>query len=278
MYSEKNKEKLKEKRKQKYIEDQEKLKKKSRDYKATHKEQVSKYNKMWQEKNKDYSKARKKEYRETHKEEIADYQKDWFENHQGYHKTHYQKRIMEYNEFIKTLECSICGEKDPDCLCFHHKDQSPEKRIQISMLSKKRREEELKKCIVLCHNCHMKHHYDTKTAGWGKNKNSEYMKKVKDPNPDSKVIRNRQYNKMRSEQYKQWLEDYKKTVKCSVCGENHPAVIVFHHRDPTQKKMRISSYHGGFKRETVLKEIAKCDVLCMNCHFKLHAKLRREKK
>lgn len=56
--------------------------------------------------------------------------------------------------------CEICGEKDPRCIVFHHKDPATksfnmtEKSRGIKSLSI-----ELEKCIVICSNCHMKLHY-----------------------------------------------------------------------------------------------------------------------
>lgn len=56
------------------------------------------------------------------------------------------------------------------------------------------------------------------------------------------------------------------------CGENHPAVLQFHHRNPKEKAFEVSEfvYHqkGGIKNLEA--EIAKCDVLCANCHLKYH--------
>jgi hypothetical protein len=43
-------------------------------------------------------------------------------------------------------------------------------------------------------------------------------------------------------------EEYKKTLRCADCGQSHPATLDFHHLDPAKE------------------EIAKCVVLCANCH------------
>lgn len=62
--------------------------------------------------------------------------------------------------------------------------------------------------------------------------------------------------------------------KCIQCGEDHPACLDFHHRDPTTKDKEVSRMlslnHG---KERILNEVAKCDVLCANCHRKLHYKI-----
>jgi hypothetical protein len=63
---------------------------------------------------------------------------------------------------------------------------------------------------------------------------------------------------------------------CARCGEDHPACIVFHHRDPSEKEISIAdAMRLGYGRTRILAEIAKCEVLCANCHTKHHAKERR---
>lgn len=57
---------------------------------------------------------------------------------------------------------------------------------------------------------------------------------------------------------------------CTRCPENHPACLDFHHLDPTIKEFSISGQRGC-SLETLQAEIAKCIVLCANCHRKEHA-------
>lgn len=62
------------------------------------------------------------------------------------------------------------------------------------------------------------------------------------------------------------LNQIKQERGCARCGYNeHPAALHFDHRDHTQKSFNISQ---DPKRswETIEAEIAKCDVLCANCH------------
>lgn len=63
--------------------------------------------------------------------------------------------------------------------------------------------------------------------------------------------------------------DIKSNKKCKICGEDHPACLVFHHiRD---KSNTIANYiRSGVAIDKLLKEIDKCEVLCANCHMKLH--------
>lgn len=70
------------------------------------------------------------------------------------------------------------------------------------------------------------------------------------------------------------VDEFRKS--CMNCGETHVGCLQFHHRDPSTKLFRIQQ---GVAEKVpfakILKEIAKCDVLCANCHAKLHWKERR---
>lgn len=67
-----------------------------------------------------------------------------------------------------------------------------------------------------------------------------------------------------------WLE-YKAKLSCIRCGENHPGCIDFHHRDPARKEATVSAMvQRAWSKVRILAEIEKCDVLCANCHRKLH--------
>ena len=70
----------------------------------------------------------------------------------------------------------------------------------------------------------------------------------------------------------QYLQQVKANASCVYCGENHPATLQFHHRDPSQKEFNIGEFVtrqlGGM--EKLKKEIEKCDIVCANCHLKYH--------
>ena len=69
----------------------------------------------------------------------------------------------------------------------------------------------------------------------------------------------------------QWLSEYKKELFCSRCSESHPATLQFHHRNPREKEFSISMVRRGkYSKKRLLEEIAKCDVICANCHAKEH--------
>ena len=72
------------------------------------------------------------------------------------------KAAKDYAWNIKSNNsCSHCLENDPACLVFHHIDPS-KKRSSIHSLYKygiNTVKKEIKKCKLLCANCHMKFHY-----------------------------------------------------------------------------------------------------------------------
>jgi 5-methylcytosine-specific restriction endonuclease McrA len=58
---------------------------------------------------------------------------------------------------------------------------------------------------------------------------------------------------------------------CVRCGETDTACLDFHHRNPAEKEAEIGNVARRWGSERLLAEIAKCVVLCSNCHRKFHA-------
>ena len=66
-------------------------------------------------------------------------------------------------------------------------------------------------------------------------------------------------------------QQIKSELRCSQCGESHPATLHFHHRNPKEKEFNIADFvKRGGSVEALYKEMEKCVVLCANCHAKLH--------
>jgi predicted transcriptional regulator len=58
--------------------------------------------------------------------------------------------------------------------------------------------------------------------------------------------------------------------KCEQCGYNKcQSALHFHHIDPSQKKFNIATKAATLNLETLVTEIAKCRLLCANCHIEL---------
>lgn len=70
---------------------------------------------------------------------------------------------------------------------------------------------------------------------------------------------------------KEWYREYKRTLYCMICGENHPACLQFHHRNKAEKAFNIADMaRRPTSKKRIIDEIKKCDVLCVNCHAKRH--------
>jgi hypothetical protein len=62
----------------------------------------------------------------------------------------------------------------------------------------------------------------------------------------------------------EFLFEYFRVNPCRDCGESDPVVLEFDHlRD---KHFNIGGHLPFYKWERILEEIAKCDVVCANCH------------
>lgn len=107
---------------------------------------------------------------EKRKEYQANYiRKHYQENKQYYiDKARENKRALSvwFQEYKKTLSCSICGFSHHAALQFHHRDS---KETNVSQMinkgsSKENIMKEIEKCDVLCANCHAILHYEQRAA------------------------------------------------------------------------------------------------------------------
>ncbi len=74
-----------------------------------------------------------------------------------------EQKIKDYIDTIKKSGCSKCSEIDSVCMDFHHidptlKDRNVSEMYKYGSLNKVKLE--IKKCILLCANCHRKEHRD----------------------------------------------------------------------------------------------------------------------
>ncbi len=82
---------------------------------------------------------------------------------------------------------------------------------------------------------------------------------------------NRHYYKSRATHRREWLREYIRSIKattpCTDCGRKyHYCVMDFDHREDEAKLFNLSGATWRKGRKQIEKEIAKCDVVCSNCH------------
>lgn len=81
----------------------------------------------------------------------------------------------------------------------------------------------------------------------------------------------RERNKNRKQRVREQYNAFKDSLSCMKCGESHNACLSFHHKDQSIKIDTISrTLSTKMSIEAVMKEVSKYDVLCYNCHAKLH--------
>lgn len=148
-------------------------------------------------------------------------------------------------------KCKKCGQDNIFVLEFHHlfgKDNAISKMrmegVKWSLLEK-----EIKKCILLCANCHSELHYKESRGSI-----------LKDD----------------------ILFDMKIDPKCKKCGYrgNNLKSLCFRHRN--KKLFDVSNAMArkinGCSVQDIIDEIKKCDILCRNCHIIEHMSKKKFKK
>lgn len=102
-------------------------------------------------------------------------------------------------------------------------------------------------------------------------KNREHMREWRAANKDRD---HKNWTELRKRK-KEWLASQK--TACA-CGESDPNCLDFHHKDPSQKDANLSVAIAHWGIERLQLEMEKCEIICSNCHRKLHAAERAAEK
>ncbi|AXH66851.1 HNH endonuclease [Streptomyces phage StarPlatinum] len=82
--------------------------------------------------------------------------------------------------------------------------------------------------------------------------------------------KNKEQYKLRNTQRKLEMRNYLielKRVPCMDCGNSYPFYCMdFDHRDPSEKEGNIGQIVNNGSWNKLYAEVAKCDVVCANCH------------
>ena len=116
-----------------------------------------------------------------------------------------------------------------------------------------------------------KHIKEHDTQYYQKNK-----EKIKKQTQKYRINHKQQYKKYNQDRVR-WFKDYKKTLKCKICGEDRPEALCFHHKNPKEKKYDIGEMVITHNQKEVILEITKCDILCINCHTSIHSNINNKK-
>jgi len=65
---------------------------------------------------------------------------------------------------------------------------------------------------------------------------------------------------------KAWIDEYRKKP-CMDCGGTFPVECMdFYHLPQFKKSFGIMQQYANYRRQRILEEIDKCELVCANCH------------
>jgi 5-methylcytosine-specific restriction endonuclease McrA len=176
---------------------------------------------------------------------------------------------LKLHEFLSSTQCLDCGIRDLAVLEFDHRDPL-QKEVEIAELirhvwSWARILAEITKCDVVCANCHRKR--TARYFGWRKLLGLEELTLPALPKrgtPDYERIKGTRSRLARRHRNRMYLYNYLREHPCGLCGEADPVVLDFDHLRDKRREVTILAILSG--RANLVAEIAKCRVLCANCH------------
>ena len=131
----------------------------------------------------------------------------------------------------------------------------------------------MKKCTI-CHKAKDKSEFNKKSSSNDGLQNKcrqcsrDFAKRHYNNNKSSYIEKNKRHRKEK----RFFINEIKKEMKCELCDEDETCCLDFHHRDPKEKDFVLSmAASRGRSQDGILQEIAKCVVVCANCHRKIHA-------
>jgi hypothetical protein len=124
-----------------------------------------------------------------------------------------------------------------------------------------------------CHSCGI----EKPSTDYVKNRNSKngrsrkcreclhQLRVTRGPRTSTKYEYYKGRNNRRRARGREFLRTYLETHPCVDCGESDPVVLEFDHVRGV-KENNVTTMCRSFGNAKILKEIAKCEVRCANCH------------
>lgn len=167
-----------------------------------------------------------------------------------------QAGMVELLRDLRRVPCADCGGRfKPHQMDFDHRNPSTKEFNVMTgramLMSTQRVLGEVAKCDIVCANCH-----SVRTRDWARSR-----PRRRPSSAPSQILKARQWKEQASLLLR--LRD----VPCADCCDRFEACAMeFDHRDPATKRSTISRMVGRATTEAILAEIAKCDIVCANCH------------
>ena len=165
-----------------------------------------------------------------------------------------QDATRDYLRDVRSVPCADCGGAfAPHQMDFDHRDPA-QKSFRLTsgaamLASPARLEAEIRKCDVVCANCH-------------RVRTQQRSGREPEGTASPELQRKRRYWRAQS----RMLERLKQQP-CTDCGGSFPPCAMdFDHQDPGQKRYTVSRMIGRAGSERIMAEVAKCDIVCSNCN------------
>jgi hypothetical protein len=167
-----------------------------------------------------------------------------------------QAGMVELLRDLRRVPCADCGLRfKPHQMDFDHRHPGMKSfRVMTGramLMSTSKVLAEVAKCDIVCANCHRirtqaaKSQWDVAPFGTGRY-----------------IDRKRGYWRAQAA-----LLNERRDVPCMDCGNRFPSYAMeFDHRDAMTKRGAITQMIGRAGWQKILDEVAKCDIVCTNCH------------
>jgi len=110
-------------------------------------------------------------------------------------------------------------------------------------------------------------------AAYCKECSREYIRDHYKRNTEYYLDKARKRNGIIQQRRREYIGSYLKSHPCVDCGEKDILVLEFDHMDRSQKSDEVSHFlQRRISLGILVKEIAKCEVRCANCHRRKTAK------
>ena len=171
-----------------------------------------------------------------------------------------QRTTLEFLRDLRRVPCEECGETlQPHQMDFDHRDRSTKSfglTWARSMLTPRPRLlEEVAKCDIICANCHAIRTYAQQADLWWRRRGEGML-----------IATSRRESQRERATRRRDLILALRDRPCADCGKRLPPYILqFDHRDFETKAFNVTSSWCR-SESAILREAAKCDIVCPNCH------------
>jgi len=161
---------------------------------------------------------------------------------------------------VRRRPCADCGKTFPPWVMdFDHRDPVHKSfSIAAGKVLLKSRDlllAEIAKCDIVCANCHA-----ARTYCYFRSELSPFRLREPGTSPRVEELRARRVS------HRELLRDLRERA-CADCRQEFPYYVMqFDHRDPATKNYVVTQMVGRAGKDKILAEVAKCDVVCANCH------------